>query len=384
MFITDDNTTLSAHLPWETLEALVRGISSIDLTAMPMGDREEAYQFVLQYGYDMAHPQDAEEVRHLLLQAVRFIETLLLTHPEWDWAACGEPPAPALQIPEALLARGDVLDLILIASQGPAPDRHWACAILKVMHTLAHIQNGPLWRYFDQARHQILSAFDQILTPLGQDDGVLLGKLGGGRTLELFGFETKDEKTRESILVKLLCKKEHVAEAIWDLVGVRLITHTPAEALLAINILRLHKVIVFPNIIPSRSRNNLIDLDRYRTAYQQVSQELAAGRLTPEAFEERIRNLDVLPSTYQDFTAHNPSSSQLYRSIHITCRQLIRLKTPGTGGETRFFFPYEIQVLDKASYLESKEGDSAHSVYKRKQLATARRRVLGLLLKPTP
>jgi uncharacterized protein (TIGR04562 family) len=377
MFLTEDPTRFM--MPWETLGALVRGISAIDLTSMPIADREEAYNFVLNYGYDLHRPEDAEEIQRIFEEAVRFIENCLLDT-SVDWEAQGERPSPADQVPRRLIASGDPLDLLILASQGSGEDKHWACAILKVMHTLAHIQNGPFYKHFDDAKKQILERFYAILTPL--EDGVMLGN-PKGKTLRLYGFETKDEKTRESILVKLLCKKEHVAEAIWDLIGIRIITHTPAEALYALEILRAQKVVVFPNIIPSRSRNTLIDLETFQKEYESVFDDFVKGKKNlqeMEAFFHQEKELHT--SLEKDFTAHNPLSSQHYRSIHVTCRQLIRSQLSGSTYEMRFFFPYEIQILDRASYLESKEGTSAHRQYKKKQFALARRRVLGLLLKP--
>jgi len=73
-------------------------------------------------------------------------------------------------------------------------------------------------------------------------------------------------------------------------------------------------------------------------------------------------------------------SSPQYRSLHITCRQLLRLKSGDGSTETRFAFPYEVQILDKVSYLNSKVGQGAHASYKQRQLFAARRRVLGSLL----
>lgn len=376
MFIKED--TNRVLLPWETLDALIHGVSSIDLTSMPTADRMEAENFVLHYGYDLQIQQDANEVRKIMDEAVRFIETLFLNNPTLNWEEEGEPSSPCTSIPPSVIASGDVRDLILAASDPDNPDRIWSCAILKVMHTIAHIQNGPLYRYFEEARAQILSEFDAILTPLS-DDSVLLGK-AGGRMMKIFGFETKDQKTRESILVKLLCKREHVAEAIWDLIGVRIITFTPADALLALNILREYKVLVFPNIIPSRSRNNLLDPDRFRREYTRLATDLSQDRIGMETFEQLVQQIDASFQEPREFSEQNPSSSQEYRSLHTTCRKLIRVKSPGQTGEYRFFFPYEIQILDKANYLESKEGQSAHSTYKKRQLAAARRRVLGTLL----
>ena len=48
--------------------------------------------------------------------------------------------------------------------------------------------------------------------------------------------------------------------------------------------------------------------------------------------------------------------------------------------EVRFFYPYEIQVVDRRSSDENEKGRSAHSEYKRAQAQTALRRVMGSLV----
>jgi uncharacterized protein (TIGR04562 family) len=105
----------------------------------------------------------------------------------------------------------------------------------------------------------------------------------------------------------------------------------------------------------------------------------------------------------------NPNSLTGYRSIQFTCRHLIRLPrrsyqrfvylrqklqaagAPGaimheleamlanTREEVSFFFPFEIQLLDKESFLENQLGKGSHAEYKHKQLVKARERVLGPL-----
>ena len=42
-----------------------------------------------------------------------------------------------------------------------------------------------------------------------------------------------------------------------------------------------------------------------------------------------------------------------------------------------FYFNYEIQLLDRLSYQAATSGPASHGAYKQRQLATARRRVLG-------
>ncbi|MDX2084432.1 MAG: TIGR04552 family protein [Candidatus Melainabacteria bacterium] len=363
-------------LPWETLAALIHGVSSIDLTRMPIRSETEAYEFVTHYGYDLSEPTDRQEMEDIAQEAVAFLQQRLLPEPE--------PAANAipLRMPASVAMNTDVISLILLAAQPTedslASERHWACAVLKVMHTLAHIRNGHRFRYFERAREQILSRFSRVLSvdePTGQ---IRLGKVGPGeRSLLLYGFEAKDQKSKESILIKLLCKKGHVAEQVEDLLGVRLITHTPAEALLAMEILRENKVLVFPNVIPSRSHNSLLDFNALQQAHQQA---MLTGQFADwDTLHQWYAQLQITPPV-ETFDGHNPHSSTEYRALHLTCRQLIRIKQADRAQEERFFFPYEIQITDRANYLESQQGDSAHAIYKRRQLERARRRVLGPLL----
>jgi uncharacterized protein (TIGR04562 family) len=213
---------------------------------------------------------------------------------------------------------------------------------------------------------------------LPENDGTVL-LLGQDRRMKLYAFEAKHHKPRESILIKLLCKKENVAENVWDLVGVRLVTFHPAQAILAVDILREQKVILFPNVIPSRSRNTLIDLEHFRELYESHMAEYQQGKVDLESIE-KLFETDEFVIPIETHASQNPLSSPQYRSLHITCRQLLRVKSGSNFAESRFAFPYEVQILDKASYLDSKVGHGAHASYKQRQLFAARRRVLGSLL----
>jgi uncharacterized protein (TIGR04562 family) len=87
---------------------------------------------------------------------------------------------------------------------------------------------------------------------------------------------------------------------------------------------------------------------------------------------------------------HNPHSAGGFRSVQVTVRKLIHLPEgaldtadhEATGRLDRsasFYFNYEIQLLDRASYEATHTGPASHGAYKQRQIATARRRVLGEL-----
>lgn len=370
---------VDGELPWEVLGAMIQGKSSIDLSSMPVYSREEAVELVYNYGFDLSMPEDVAEIEGYFIEAVNFIEHRFLAR-SIDWAALGEPLPPADKVPLAVSGSRNVIDLILMAAQPDHPYRAWACALLKVIHTLVYIQNSPLYKYHAQASETILSRFREVLLP--ENDGTVILQGRYSRQLKLYAFEAKHHKPRESILIKLLCKKENVAENVWDLVGVRLVTFHPAQAILAVDILREQKVILFPNVIPSRSRNTLIDFAHFREMYEAQWAQYQQGHLQLDELQKLFETQEFMTPD-ETHSSQNPLSSPQYRSLHITCRQLLRVKAGSSLAETRFAFPYEVQILDKDSYLDSKVGHGAHALYKQRQLFAARRRVLGNLLQAT-
>jgi uncharacterized protein (TIGR04562 family) len=364
---------LRLELPWEALEGMIKGISAIDFQQMTLHDMEEAGQFLLNYGFDIHNPADQDEIDTIRIEALSFIERRLLDQ-EIPWQDLGEEGL-SLSIPTVIAGNSDIRELLILASEGNSTDQRWACAVLKVMHTICHINNTILYRYFEAAKSQILNRYYRALSQT--PEGAMILGATPDLQLEIQGFEVKDEKSRDSLIMKLLCKRENVAEEVFDMIGVRIITRTTAEALMALEILRLNKIIIFPNIIPSRSRNALIDFDEFKVQYQEALEAYQwghAGLTETLALMEQIST-----ETPPEFNPQNSSTHVSYHSIHITERQLIRFKPPGSTEETRFFFPYELQILDEASYIQNHAGSSAHVLYKQKQLIQARRRVLGPL-----
>jgi len=394
--MTMQQTDLTAfELPWETLDAIIEGKSPIDLNSIHALSHEEANELILSYGYDLRLEDDAAEMQSLLKETIEFIENRFLTD-RIDWAEHDETVLPLSQIPEPIRSTSDIRDLILMAASAKKPEKLWACAMLKVLHTLVHLHNNPTLRYFQEASDSIILKFHHLLLPHPDGTFSLLGK--NNRQIDLFGFETKYKKPRESILIKLLCKKENVAEEVWDLVGVRLITHIPADALLTIELLREQKVLLFSNIIPTRSRNTLIDFEAFRTEYERLFKDMQTGKRHFETINDLFQAVPIKPPKKPNDFSKNPSSLPDYRSIHITCRHFLNVQPPEEHDEldlldepigeldshgSRIAFPFEIQILDKESYLENEAGKTAHSLYKLKQVISARRRVLGRLLLPT-
>lgn len=380
---------------WETLRSFLDGVSPIDLDRLALQSREEAYQFLVQYGYDLAIPSEHHEAWTVFRDGLDYLERVLCPAPT--------PEDRAVGVPEELHQIADLTEILMSASHG-GPLQPWACALLRVMHTISHANHAVRSPFYQEIQSQILERYRQHVH---QDP---LGKLHLGTGLlavPLEDIQLREEKSRDSMILKLLHKPDNVAQGIFDRIGVKLVTPTKVDALLVLKYIRRNHLAIFANIMPGRSRNTLIDLERFRDVYESISKPGAPGTFKSNwaALQKPIE-----PSG-EDHQHQNPHSSSAFRSIQFTCRQLIRVPNPqytalqelraalseripseelatllaklsadNPEPVLRFFFPYEVQILDHENHMRTLEGESSHANYRLRQLRTARRRVLAGLL----
>lgn len=388
---------------WPVLDVLIGGKSSIDLPNLLITNWEEAGRFIESYGFRIDDARDQKRIHAAIIEALHFIERELMPK---EWAQGNIPPADVLSCI-------DGRHLLLWASeQGEdvRKRRDWACAVLRVMHTIFHIEGAFRYTSIDCARDQIMARFHKFI--YRDSDGKLwLGDHENRVGLE--AVEWKHQKSRQSILLKLLHKRANVAETIYDMIGVRIVTKKQSEVIQVVKLLRLHHIASFPNFNPSRARNTLINTDDYRLAMHDLRGRLLSGAITPEQFEMTALNLKFDPPVQESSNVH---SARNYKSVQMTGRQLIRTMNPNLGWLTKMqreaedlppekmammteivsyikswhgmeaeleasaFFPFEIQVLDAEAHAENSSGPAAHGRYKRSQVRAARRRVLADIL----
>jgi uncharacterized protein (TIGR04562 family) len=360
-----------------------------------------AENYLSAYGFNLHDPIETAELQGSLQEALRFIRTYFLKP--------GNPEGLALEVPKKIAEINEIPELLMFSSQEAQPDlRHWACAILRVIHTLSHVDRDIRTHYFKDIQTQIL---DRFYRQLHRDEA---GQLYLGRTeddpyrVDLVQFEVKPKKSRDSILMKLLHKPQSVAEELFDRVGVRFVTRSRVDAIRVIHYLEHSNVVVGANIKPSRSRNTLIDTAWFEEALVRELPRLKSKEITEERFREILEKAPFSVPNSDD----NPFSSEHYRAIQFTCRQLIKIKNPLSDHirdlkqvartltlapelaaaiekvdqryiqrVARFFYPFEVQVVDEKSYCENEKGRSAHGEYKRAQQRAALHRVMGVLAK---
>ncbi len=383
---------------WPLMDVLIGGTSSIDMDTLWVRDAADAAIFIKSYGYDLDDPLEAQKMDRLFVEALFFIQSQLMPK---QWLDGNRPPAD-------LLICADMRQLLLWASNDEVALKNhqmWACAILKVMHTISHIDGAAIFLDIEKAKEQIIGRFEKSLS---RDEKGQLWFGAGELKIIVEKVEWKLSKSRSSIILKLLHKPANVAETIYDLVGVRIVTKTLSEVLLAIRLLSDDYLVDFPNTHPTRARNNLIDIHRFRVDLETFRLLLQAEEMGPESFQVFMDQLCAPPL---DREPGNPHSSQKYHSIQLTCRQriygqdrnencrrqlarleetatlnsqakdlLLELKQLIKAEKEWIFFPFEVQITDKASDQLVESGEGSHLNYKRQQIRTARRRILAKIL----
>ena len=72
----------------------------------------------------------------------------------------------APQPPEEVIGAEDVRTIVLLASdqsEDNYENRVWACALLRVMHTITHIDGGNKFAEIEKARSQIIERYSKHL-----------------------------------------------------------------------------------------------------------------------------------------------------------------------------------------------------------------------------
>ncbi|HNT27824.1 MAG TPA: TIGR04552 family protein [bacterium] len=360
----------------ELMDVVLSNKSFIDINGLSIESPEEAHLYLKNYGYDLDNAVHAEQVRSILNEAKSFIQTYLLEDPEGQ--------TPTLVIPPNVLWEDDPRNFLLMASDRTRSiTQRWACAVLRVAHTITHVENDLSKYFFQGIKKQIFARFMTHLNVNNKGE-YFIGR--GPNQIRLKLFEMKSEKTKESLIMKLLHKKENVTADVFDRVGVRIVTNDKLDVLLVLKYLAENHVISFANIKPSRTRNNLIDLEKFLEGLVRFKDE----DLTNWS-EEQVREyfkpylvFDKEKAREQEelIRENNPYSSTQYTSIQLTARQLITIQDPfSINLAYKFFFPFEIQILDHESFVESRTGRASHDEYKKSQIVSVRQRVLENVLR---
>ena len=145
--------------PWPILQAMVGGMSALDLPRLNVRTRKEAEGFLERYGFDWSLEADRADVAAIREEALAFMKDELLVD-------------VSLEIPKELRDEADTRELLVIASNATGAVQQWACALLRVMHAFTHARSALDDWFGNAIRMQVLDRFAPSLSDMAR----LLGR----------------------------------------------------------------------------------------------------------------------------------------------------------------------------------------------------------------
>jgi uncharacterized protein (TIGR04552 family) len=168
-------------------------------------------------------------------------------------------------------------------------------------------------------------------------------------------------KTRDSLITKLIAKKETVAAQVYDRTRFRIITKTRAD-LLPILYFLTQRLFPFNIVVPGQTENTLLPF-RSLLAENPHFEQYAANLHLDRDYEVREERTG------------NAFSGNTYRVLNFVVDMPLRMDAylPPPEQDTRerkgriVFTLVEFQIVDEATAYDNEEGENAHKLYKRRQ-----------------
>src|SRR5687768_71032 len=201
---------------------LLRGGSTIDWHRLYFTDRAEVDRCLRVNEFDPASAEDMDRLEDLREQAVEYLERHL-----------------DFRIPKEVAEDMPARDLFLVASQ-KGKRRTSACIVLKTMHVLHHLAGRELLTRLPVSADQIFHLVeDKVLRTVEEM------KSAGCAIVE---FEWS-RKHADSLITKLLAKRETIAADVYDKLRFRTITQTEEELIFVIREMT-QRLLPFNYVIP--------------------------------------------------------------------------------------------------------------------------------------
>ena len=189
------------------------------------------------------------------------------------------------QIPDEVAHGVPPRDLLLIASQKGRRRTH-ACVVLKVMHVMHHLAGRELLTKLPVSDDQIFHLIEEKVLRTVEE----LKAIG----CPVVEFEWS-RKHADSLITKLLAKKESIAADVYDKLRFRMITNTEEQLIFVMRELT-QRLVPFNFVIPGQSENDIIKIR------ETLDRSPALKRFLPEITDLAAIAADKRPSPQNEFS----------------------------------------------------------------------------------
>jgi uncharacterized protein (TIGR04552 family) len=317
----------------EAIRLLLRGGSVIDWHRLNFESEAQARELIAAHEVRLEDPAETERVGIIRDEAIAFLRR------HFDFPV--PRPVAALDLP----------GLIMLATT-TGHRQICACAILKVMHIIHHLEGRELLF--------MLPFSDQELFYLVEEKvyRVIGGMLAHGfPILEFIG----GRKNKDSLYQKLLSKPETIAANIYDKLRFRIVTREPDDIFPTLNYMLRH-IFPFNYVIPEQSTNTLFHFRTYCEKHPQLASLYGQLQTKPDVENELTR-------------LENRFSASTYQVVHFVVDMPLRVppemlkRAPPQSRSLGpvIFVLTEFQLLDRETEQRNELGDASHFAYKERQ-----------------
>jgi uncharacterized protein (TIGR04552 family) len=316
------------------LRLILNGESTVDWPRLWLPDRDAVDGFLRLCAFDTDNPLDLGRIRELHRDAFDYLRDV-----------------HHLRLPPALEEPTEVHEVFLAASLAPGRLRRQACMLLKVMHILNHLAGRELLFNTPISEAQLL---DRLSTRVFQvidrmrASGVAVAEFAAG------------QKTRTSLVSKLLAKRSTLASQIFDRLRFRIVVESREDIVRTLLYLARH-LFAFNYVIPEQSQNGIVEAP------------LVARILElPEGFVRRFWDAQHPGAGANEF------SGATYRSVNFVVDIPMRIDDVAPEHAPAVTFAQtEIQVVDAETARANSRGENSHTLYKKRQRERVRERLEG-------
>lgn len=323
----------------ESVRLLLRGDSVVDWHRLNLQSEPAAQALLEAHEFRVSDPQDRARLDNIRNEAVSYLRR------QFDFPI----PKP--------VERASVEELLLMAST-KGHRQTCACAILKAMHIIHHLDGRELLFCLPMSDQDVFHLVEEKVYR------VVGGMLSAGFPIVEF---VGGRKHKDSLYTKLLSKSDASASQIYDKVRFRIVTRTRDDILPVLLYLTEH-LFPFSLVLSGESINTIFHFRRYCLDHPHL----------------RSMIKDFQTGVDDAFTpSDNQFSDQSYRVIHFVVdlpvrlpEETMELAPPSAWALGPIVFVLcEFQIVDQATEQANEQGDASHEKYKERQRHAVKRRL---------
>lgn len=323
----------------ESVRLILRGDSVIDWHRLNLQSLEQARELLVAHEFDPDDPAHRARLESIKNEAISYLRR------QFDFPI----PTP--------VAQASVEELLMLAS-GKGHRQLCACAILKSMHIMHHLDGRELLFSLPMSDQDVFHLVEEKVYR------VIGGMLSAGFPIVEF---VGGRKNKDSLYTKLLSKRDSSASQIYDKLRFRIVTRS-ADDILPVLLYLTGRLFPFSLVVAGESINTIFHFKAYCQRHPHL-------RDMVKDFQTGIDD------------AYTPSdnlfSAQNYRVIHFVVDLPVRLppetmemSPPAAWSLGPIVFVLcEFQILDRQTEASNELGDASHERYKERQKQAVKRRL---------